>query len=70
VREENKKSDRNGRDHLCFSHDAGAIRERQVSSQEVVDAYLKRIATINPALNAVVQLRSETALGGWQSPAF
>lgn len=40
---------------------ARAIREQQVSSQEVVDAYLKRIAAINPALNAVVQCRSEAA---------
>jgi amidase len=40
---------------------ARAIREQQVSSQEVVDAYLNRIAAINPALNAVVQVRAEAA---------
>jgi amidase len=40
---------------------ARAIREQQVSSQEVVDAYLARIAATNPALNAVVQLRAEAA---------
>lgn len=40
---------------------ARAIRERQVSSQEVVDAYLTRIAAINPPLNAVVQCRWEAA---------
>jgi amidase len=40
---------------------ARAIREQQVSSQEVVDAYLNRIAVINPALNAVVQVRAEAA---------
>src|SRR5579859_8196271 len=40
---------------------ARAIRERQVSSQEVVDAYLKRIEAINPTLNSVVQVRAEAA---------
>jgi Amidase len=40
---------------------ARAIREQQVSPQEVVDAYLARIAAINPALNAAVQLRAEAA---------
>ncbi len=40
---------------------ARAIREKQVSSQEVVDAYLKRIEVINPALNSVVQVRAEAA---------
>ena len=40
---------------------ARAIRERQVSSQEVVDAYLNRITEINPALNAVVQVRAEAS---------
>jgi amidase len=40
---------------------ARAIREKQVSSQEVVDAYLRRIETINPTLNAVVQVRADAA---------
>jgi amidase len=40
---------------------ARAIRSQQVSSQEVVDAHLQRIAAINPTLNAVVQLRAEAA---------
>ena len=40
---------------------ARGIREKQVSSLEVVDAYLARIAQVNPALNAVVQLRTEAA---------
>jgi amidase len=40
---------------------ARAIRERQVSSQAVVDAYLQRIEAINPALNSVVQVRAEEA---------
>jgi len=41
---------------------ARAIREKQVSSREVVEAYLQRIETINPALNSVVQLRADAAL--------
>jgi amidase len=41
---------------------ARAIRDKQVSSEEVVSAYLARIAAINPKLNAVVQLRAEGAL--------
>ena len=41
---------------------ARAIREKQISSREVVAAYLQRIETINPTLNSVVQLRAEAAL--------
>jgi len=40
---------------------AKAIREKRVSSEEVVNAYLKRIRAVNPKLNAVVQELSETA---------
>jgi Asp-tRNA(Asn)/Glu-tRNA(Gln) amidotransferase A subunit family amidase len=36
---------------------ARAIRAKEISSAEVVQAYLKRIASVNPALNAVVKLR-------------
>ncbi len=39
-----------------------AIRARQVSSQEVVMACLDRIETVNPAINAVVQLDRAGAL--------
>jgi amidase len=35
---------------------AQAIQQREVSSAEVVDAYLARIAYHNPQLNAVVIL--------------
>ena len=35
---------------------ARAIREKQVSSQEFVRACIERIETVNPKLNAVVQL--------------
>jgi len=41
---------------------ARAIRSKELSSTEVVQAYLQRIAAVNPALNAVVQLRAEAAL--------
>jgi len=40
---------------------AQAIRNKQVSSEEVVDTYLRRIAEVNPQLNAVVQLTDTTA---------
>ena len=40
---------------------AAAIREREVSSAEVVDACLRRIEQVNPALNAVVRLRAGEA---------
>ncbi len=35
---------------------AAAIRERRISSRELLDEYLSRIERINPALNAVVTL--------------
>ena len=38
-----------------------AIRNKEVSSEEVVDAHLKRIQEVNPQLNAVVQLRDDPA---------
>jgi len=40
---------------------ARAIRSKQVSSQEVVEACLQRIALVNPQLNAVVQLADDKA---------
>lgn len=40
---------------------ACAIREGRLTSVEVVDMYLARIEEVNPALNAVVQLRAEGA---------
>ena len=40
---------------------AAAIREGRISSAEVVEACLARIEEVNPALNAVVQLRAEEA---------
>lgn len=41
---------------------ARAIRERQVSSEEVVRACVERVSAVNPKLNAVVQLPAEAAL--------
>ena len=41
---------------------AGAIRDKQVSSEEVVNACLARIEEVNPKLNAVVQLVADRAL--------
>jgi amidase len=40
---------------------ARAIREREVSAEEVVGATLERIEAVNPLLNAVVQLRADAA---------
>jgi amidase len=40
---------------------AQAIRTKQVSSLEVVDAYLKSIESVNPQLNAVVQVGADAA---------
>jgi amidase len=40
---------------------AASIREKRLSSVEVVDAHLERIAERNPALNAVVTLDAEGA---------
>jgi amidase len=41
-----------------------SIRAKEVSSEEVVRAYLDRIAVVNPALNAVVTLSAEKAIEG------
>jgi amidase len=43
---------------------AEAIRQKKVSSVEVVEAYLRRIEQVNPKLNAVVQLIADTARAG------
>lgn len=41
---------------------AEAIRSRQTSSQEVVEAHLRRIEEVNPAINAVTVVLAEQAL--------
>jgi amidase len=51
-------------DELAFSGAVelvDAIRNREVSSRELLDHYLKRIAQVNPKLNAVVTLDAERA---------
>jgi amidase len=42
---------------------AQAIRSKKVSSEEVVDAHLRRIEAVNPELNAVVQVTADAARG-------
>ena len=41
---------------------AAAIRSRQVSSQEVIEAHLRRIEAVNGSINAVVIVLAEQAL--------
>src|SRR6266567_977770 len=43
---------------------ATLIRTKQVSSREVVQAHLDRIAAVNPKINAIVTLLAEDALKG------
>lgn len=40
---------------------AQAIRAKEISSEEVVEAYLERIEEVNPKLNAIVQLQANNA---------
>jgi amidase len=40
---------------------AGLLRRRQISSQELVEAHLRRIERANPSLNAIVTLDAEGA---------
>src|SRR3954463_15660042 len=40
---------------------ARAIRAKDISSQELVEAHLRRIAEVNPKLNAIVQLTADSA---------
>jgi amidase len=52
-------------DHLVFTSAvdlAAAIQSRQVSSVEVVQAYLRRIDEVNSRVNAVVQVAGDAAL--------
>jgi amidase len=41
---------------------AGAIRSRQASSQEVIEAHLRRIEAVNPIVNAVTVVLGEQAI--------
>ena len=40
---------------------ARAIRDKKASSEEVIDAHLRRIEAVNPKINAVVQLTADAA---------
>ena len=40
---------------------ARAVREKEVSAAELVEAHLARIEEVNPTINAVVQLAAERA---------
>ena len=41
---------------------AEAIRTKQVSTRDVIEAHLRRIEAVNPSINAVVILMAEQAL--------
>jgi amidase len=41
---------------------AGAIRFRQASSREVIEAHLQRIEAVNPSVNAITILLADQAL--------
>jgi amidase len=41
---------------------AGSIRNKQISSREVVEAHLERIAAVNPGINAVTVTLADAAL--------
>ena len=47
---------------MSASELARLIREREVSSREVVEAHLRRIAQVNPEVNAITVVLEETAL--------
>jgi amidase len=47
---------------MSASELAEAIRSRQVSSQEVIEAHLQRIEAVNGSINAVVIVMAEQAL--------
>lgn len=47
--------------HASATALATAIRAKQVSSQEVIEAHLRRIEEVNSGLNAVVQLAADRA---------
>ena len=46
---------------------AAAIRQKRVSSREVVKEYLARIEAVNPPLNAITRLLGEEALAAADS---
>ena len=55
-------TDSNGIIYTSAKSMAQAIRDREVSAVELVEAHLARIANVNPKINAVVLLAAERAL--------
>ena len=49
--------------YASASEIARAIREREVSAEEVTGAYLARVEEVNPKLNAFVQVTGDAARG-------
>src|SRR5271166_808018 len=47
---------------LSATKQAKLIRERKISSEELIEAHLERIAEINPALNAATEVFADRAL--------
>ena len=47
---------------------AQAVRRKEVSSRELTEMLLARIEAVNPALNAIVELRPEAAPCGKRPP--
>ena len=47
---------------LSAREQARLIRERQISSRELIAAHLEQIAAVNPALNTAVDVLAERAL--------
>jgi len=47
---------------LSATQMARLIRERRISSVELVEAHLRRIAEVNPAINAAIEVFGESAL--------
>lgn len=50
--------------HASATTLAREICSRRISAEEVMTAYLRRIADVNPRLNAIVQLPAQAALAG------
>ena len=48
--------------YSSVTHLTEQLRRKAISSVELTNAYLSRIETVNPKLNAVVQLAAETVL--------
>lgn len=60
----NSNTDNNAIIYKDATELARLIRTREVSSREVVQAHLDRIAAVNPKINAVVTLMADAALQG------